>query len=236
MLDDLKKSLTNREHISMLIRQHNNSMHGYYLEDKCTYQLLIEHIPAITYVAAMDDASSTLYTSPQIERVMGFTQAEWMRDNQLWFKQIHPEDQDLILTDLLRIRSGGETVAREYRMLNRAGQIKWFRDDSAVLSDESGVPLLLYGTMLDITEQKQLEAKLTQARERLLDNLRKSFSKRELGVLQLIKEGKTDREISQMLSISERTVGYCLQSVYAKLGVRKRIEALREAIEQHLLD
>src|SRR4051812_7706430 len=47
-------------------------------EDAC--RLLIEHSPAITYIAAPDEDSSTRYASPQIERVLGFSQAEWMDD------------------------------------------------------------------------------------------------------------------------------------------------------------
>jgi PAS domain-containing protein len=66
-------------------------------DNEFRYRMLIEHIPAITYIAAMDEFSSTVYTSPQIERLLGFTQAEWMRDARLWFKQIHPDDQGYVL-------------------------------------------------------------------------------------------------------------------------------------------
>ncbi len=48
------------------------------------YRLLVEGIPAITYIAAFDAASSTIYTSPQIETILGFSQAEWMADHTLW--------------------------------------------------------------------------------------------------------------------------------------------------------
>jgi PAS domain-containing protein len=58
-----------------------------------SYRMLVEGIPAITYIAAFDDASSTIYTSPQIETILGFSQAEWMADDSLWLKQIHPDDR-----------------------------------------------------------------------------------------------------------------------------------------------
>ena len=59
-------------------------------ETENRYRTLVEHLPAITYVAALDDASSTLYTSPQIESILGFSQAEWMADHTLWFQQFTP--------------------------------------------------------------------------------------------------------------------------------------------------
>jgi hypothetical protein len=47
------------------------------------YRLLVEHLPAISYIAAWDAASSTVYVSPQIRSILGFTQDEWMADAML---------------------------------------------------------------------------------------------------------------------------------------------------------
>lgn len=134
-------------------------------EDK--YRILIEHIPAITYIAAWDEHSSTLYVSPQIETMLGFSQAEWMVDPTLWLKQIHPNDRAYVLAELARIRAGGIPVPCEYRMFTRDGQVVWFRDEAAIGREEHGRPLFLYGVMLNITERKQLEAMLESAEQRL---------------------------------------------------------------------
>src|SRR6266545_207597 len=61
--------------------------------DTTDYRVLIEHIPAITYIAAFDETSSTVYTSPQIASILGFSQAEWMADHRRWLTQIHPGDR-----------------------------------------------------------------------------------------------------------------------------------------------
>ena len=52
---------------------------------------------------------------------------------------------------------------------------------------------------------------------------------REVQILQLLVEGLTDREIGQVLGISERTVRYCLRNVYDKLRVSNRVEAAYRA-------
>ncbi|MFL5800502.1 MAG: PAS domain-containing protein [Roseiflexaceae bacterium] len=135
-------------------------------ELEAQYRLLVEHIPAITYVAALDTQSSTLYTSPQIEYMLGFVQAEWMADHTLWLKQVHPDDRALVLAALARSQAG-EVAPCEYRMLTRDGRVVWFRDESALLRDADGRPLYLYGVMLDITARKQLEAELARVRRRL---------------------------------------------------------------------
>jgi PAS domain S-box-containing protein len=102
------------------------------------YRLLVEGIPAITYIAAFDDASSTIYTSPQIETILGFSQADWMADNTLWLKQIHPDDRARILKDLEHIHAGGPPAPSEYRMHTRDGRVVWFRDEVSVMHDADG--------------------------------------------------------------------------------------------------
>jgi DNA-binding CsgD family transcriptional regulator len=49
---------------------------------------------------------------------------------------------------------------------------------------------------------------------------------REAEVLDLLREGLTDREIADRLVVSPRTVGHHVSSILAKLGVRRRTEAI----------
>jgi len=133
------------------------------------YRLLVEGIPAISYIAAFDAASSTIYTSPQIETILGFSQAEWMADHTLWLKQIHPDDRARVLIDLKRIHAGGAPAPCEYRMHTRDRRVVWFRDEVAVMHDADGRPSCLYGIMLDISERKRVEAELADVRRRLAD-------------------------------------------------------------------
>lgn len=57
---------------------------------------------------------------------------------------------------------------------------------------------------------------------------------RELDVLRLIAEGLTDAEVAERLSLSPRTVGSHLTSVYGKLQVQSRTAAARIALEHGL--
>ena len=50
------------------------------------------------------------------------------------------------------------------------------------------------------------------------------LSERELGVLRLLADGRSNREIAAELFLSPRTVGHHLYKAYPKLGVRRRAE------------
>ena len=206
------------------------------LVEETKYRILVEHIPAITYIAAINEHSSTHYTSPQIEAILGFSQAEWMADHTLWLKQIHPADRAFVLKELARIHAGGEPNSCEYRMLTHDGDVRWFIDDAAVVRDTDGHPLALYGVMIDITKQKHLEAQLAEVQRQLEESRKPRLTARELAVLRLIRDRQTDSEISKELAISARTVRRCVQDMCAKLGVARRAAVVRMAVRLGILE
>lgn len=61
------------------------------------------------------------------------------------------------------------------------------------------------------------------------------LSWRELEVLEAVAESKTNREISQLLTISEKTVEKHLENIYFKLDVSSRVEAAVMAVRDGLV-
>jgi DNA-binding CsgD family transcriptional regulator len=63
-----------------------------------------------------------------------------------------------------------------------------------------------------------------------------ALTARERDVLAYVAEGHGNREIGQLLSISEHTVKFHLASIYGKLGVGNRTEAVQHALRAGLLE
>lgn len=61
------------------------------------------------------------------------------------------------------------------------------------------------------------------------------LSPRELSVLTWVKNGKTNWEISRILGVSERTVRFHVSSIFSKLDVTSRTQAVVLAVENGLL-
>ena len=124
------------------------------------YRTLVEQIPAVTYIDPVDDPETSLYTSPQIEQILGYTPEEW-RTQKLWPTRLHPDDRERILAADARFEAGGgEPFSEEYRLLARDGSVVWVREEAVLLKDEAGEPLYWQGVFYDLTERKALEERL----------------------------------------------------------------------------
>lgn len=135
-------------------------------ESEARYRTLMEQIPAVTYTAALDEDSTTLYLSPQIETLIGLSQQEYKDNPDIWRQQLHPEDRERVLAEVAHVHKSGEPFISEYRMMTRDGGVVWFRDEAVVVHDDAGKPLCLQGVMLNITDRKRTEEELRESETR----------------------------------------------------------------------
>jgi len=147
-----------------------------FLQTIDAYRDIVEGVPVVTYIEADDDLDTALYTSPQIEQVLGFTQEEWNAGPEAWVTHIHPHDRDWVLDDSIRHTSDVGSYRAEYRMLTKDDRTVWIRDESEVVRDETGRPIYWRGVLVDVTELKQAEERL----RRSVEMLRTAMSERRM--------------------------------------------------------
>jgi PAS domain S-box-containing protein len=134
------------------------------------YRTLVEQIPAITYIDEYRDPDGlrwpTIYISPQVETILGYSPEAWRNDPQLWGSLIHPDDVERSMEADRHHYATGEPLAMEIRLIANDGSTHWIRDEAIVVRDDDGRPLWSQGILLDITERKLAEQQLHQAEER----------------------------------------------------------------------
>jgi two-component system, cell cycle sensor histidine kinase and response regulator CckA len=123
----------------------------------------LDRLPLVTYVAPFDAPCSVDYVSPQIEALLGFPARAWVSDPGFWLSRVVAEDRELFVATCAAVRTSGEPLSMEYRMLARDGREVWVRDSGTLVRDEEG-GATLQGFLTDITREKELELEL--ARER----------------------------------------------------------------------
>jgi PAS domain S-box-containing protein len=157
------KDITKEKQIEKYHKQAEEALR----KSEIKFRTLVEHLPAITYTAALDETSATLYISPQIENILGISPKEYKADSDFWLKHLHSEDRERVLKELNRTHETNQPFISEYRMLSTDGRIVWLRDEAVIVKDEKGNPLNLQGVMFNITDRKQAEEALRQSEERL---------------------------------------------------------------------
>jgi PAS domain S-box-containing protein len=131
------------------------------------YRTLVERLPAIVYAENGNAAINTVsYISPQVERLLGYSAQDWMRDAELWTRVIHPDDRARVLMQNERALKSATPFVAEYRAVSKTGDTVWFRDEAVPLRDTHGDIVSWQGVMLDITSNKRAEEQLARAERR----------------------------------------------------------------------
>ncbi|MEA2557512.1 MAG: hypothetical protein QOG88_1050 [Actinomycetota bacterium] len=206
------------------------------------YQGLVETLPAVVFIDAMDEAATNIYTSPQTYELLGYTVEDWISNPDLWWTLVHPDDVAAITAAQERHAHLKDHVFdEEYRMIRKDGRVIWVRDIASTVFDDNGVGLFAQGFLMDVSARKEaeqvLEASAMREREaakqlRALDRSRNALLRTlshdlRAPVTAFIGGASTLEHHGEELSAEERS------DILA--GMRERAVRMNEVIT-HLLD
>jgi PAS domain S-box-containing protein len=128
------------------------------------YRALLDQIPAVVFMAYLDQGIGEAYVSPQIEATLGFSQREWLEDPVRWYQQIHPDDKARWSNEAAEMFLSGTALRSAYRILARDGRVVWFQCEARLVRHDDGEPWFIHGVGFDITELKQAQEALQEER------------------------------------------------------------------------
>ncbi len=173
------------------------------------YRALLDQIPAVVFMAYLDEGIGEAYVSPQIEASLGFSQSEWLEDPVRWYQQIHPDDKDRWSTDAAGMFLSGTPLRSCYRVMARDGRVVWFQCEARLVRRDDGTPWFMHGVGFDISELKQVERALQEERNfvtAILDTV---------GALVVVLDAQG--RIMRFNRACEETTGYTFEQVRGKL-------------------
>lgn len=132
-------------------------------ESEAKFRMLVEHLPTVVYMNAVGNVSTSVYVSPQIEALLGYTPQEWLADPKSWLGALHPDDRSRVLESAFTADQNNEPFDMEYRMIARDGHLVWVHDQLVPVISVKGPPQFRQGIMVNITERKQAEEALARS-------------------------------------------------------------------------
>ena len=128
------------------------------------YRTLVNNIPDVVWTS--DQAGNTVFLSPNLEKVYGFTPAEvYSGGEALWFGRIHADDRERVNEAYTAFFSQSGIFDIEYRIQRKDGEWIWLHDRAMGTYAIDGVTYA-DGLFSDITARKRTEETVTlQARE-----------------------------------------------------------------------
>jgi two-component system, NarL family, response regulator DevR len=142
-------------------------------------------------------------------------------------KQRWPETHVIMLTSY----TDDELVLEAISAGAEGYVLKRVKDDELI----EGIRAVARGeAILDPAITQKLLARVRRAEVEMTDLAFRGLSEREIEVLALVSEGKTNGEIALVLNLSEKTVGHHVGAIFEKLGVTNRIEAATYAVRHHI--
>lgn len=121
------------------------------------FRHLLEDIPAIVYTCELEWPFRAHYVSAQTEALLGYAPAAWIEDPDLFGKLIHPEDVPRLVAEASAALEGPGYSRTEYRLLDRAGNTRFFRDEAVLVRDPSGKPVAWHGVLVEVGRQNEFE-------------------------------------------------------------------------------
>ncbi len=140
-------------------------------ESEEKYRNVTENIDDFLYTfERVDNLMRPLFYTSAVEKVTGYSQADFLGDSKLFLKIIHPDDFPMLKKRLSAIiRSKFQLSSEmEVRIINKQGGAVWIRNKVKIIRDEAGKIQKIYGLVSDITLKKRAEEELKKSTENLL--------------------------------------------------------------------
>ena len=167
------------------------------------YRNFLQNFEGIAFHGDLDFTFTFIQGS--FKQITGYKPDEILSGTIKWNQIIIPQDKDKYVDIIKQIREIPNThFQHEYQIKCKDDSIKWVKEIVRNISDESGTPFMVQGTIYDITEQKKFDEILKESEEKF-----RSITEQSLMGIMIIQDG----EIKYVNKAFEKITEYSMQEM-----------------------
>ncbi len=132
------------------------------------FRSLIGNIPGISFRCTLEEGWPMIFISDAVERMTGHPAADFLGSppRRTFGALIHAADRVRVNEELAAALRADLHYLVEYRILHADGSVRWLWENGTGVRDDAGEVRWLDGVILDITERRQMEEALREAKEK----------------------------------------------------------------------
>ncbi len=162
-----------------------------------------------------------IYVSDNCEALTGYSAKEFLADPGLLDALFHPEDRKGWDNHVHLSNPTGMDIPLEFRIVTKAGQVRWVSHVCTEIHDDTGRSLGRRGSLADITEMKQAAAE----QEKLKSQLAQAQKMESIGIL----AGGVAHDFNNILSIILGYSELLLLELAENTPARAKVQTINEA-------
>jgi PAS domain S-box-containing protein len=135
------------------------------------FRSLIGNIPGISYRSLLEGDRPLVFISDAVERITGYPGRDFIAAQpgvparRSFDALIHAADRVRVMNAIEEALREDRPYLVEYRLLHADGGVRWLWENGTGVRNDAGEPAWLDGVILDITERREIEEALREAKE-----------------------------------------------------------------------
>uniref|UniRef100_UPI00374266E1 PAS domain S-box protein n=1 Tax=Halopiger aswanensis TaxID=148449 RepID=UPI00374266E1 len=133
-------------------------------ESEARFQTLAENVDEIVWMST-PDTKEMLYINPVYEDVWGRSRESLYDDPYSFLESVHPDDRDRVAEAYGSLPDS--EYDEEFRVVRSDGSTRWVHAQGVPVRDEEDTPVRIVGIAADVTERRERERELREAKSQL---------------------------------------------------------------------